>query len=328
MWHLLDKETKINSLNQVAATKGIPAFVVEKDYWVCMVLKAVFNSKYQSNIIFKGGTSLSKAYSIIERFSEDVDLIIDREFLGYNEVHSKTQLRKLRKTAGSFVITKFREELILQFGNLSVKPSSYELHYETKVDDMSDPNHLELVYESVIPTESYIKQRVLIEMGARALVEPSENKWIQSWVDKQYAVQEFSIESFEVVVASPVKTFLEKVMLIHEEFTKPSDRIRHERMSRHLYDLYQIYHTKYGIEAIHNHELYDKLVAFREKMNNSKWINFDHHERQSINLIPPETQLKKWKSDYKEMQENMIIGESPSFDQLIEVLQEIMIRLK
>lgn len=77
-------------LNQVAATYGLPAFVVEKDWWVCILLKAIFQSKYSESIIFKGGTSLSKAYHLIERFSEDIDLIIDRRLLGFDDLSSNT----------------------------------------------------------------------------------------------------------------------------------------------------------------------------------------------------------------------------------------------
>lgn len=113
MWHSkLTKEQRIETLNQLALSTGYAPFAIEKDWWVCMVLRAVFQSKYKDQIIFKGGTSLSKAYQIIERFSEDVDLIIDKNLLGFsNDPETKTQMKKLRKTAGKFVISDFREEL-------------------------------------------------------------------------------------------------------------------------------------------------------------------------------------------------------------------------
>src|SRR5690606_25126930 len=100
--------------------RGLPAFVVEKDWWVCIILKAIFQSQYADSIIFKGGTSLSKAYGLIERFSEDIDLIIDRHLLGFDELVSKSAIKRLRKASGGFIINEFREELIVQLDKLGV----------------------------------------------------------------------------------------------------------------------------------------------------------------------------------------------------------------
>ncbi|KMQ71450.1 hypothetical protein ACM44_06345 [Chryseobacterium koreense CCUG 49689] len=113
---------------------------------------------------------MSKAYQIIERFSEDVDLIIDRNLLGFSEdPDTKTQMKKLRKTAGKFVISDFREELVSQLKKLGISENDYEIKYSEVVDDLSDPNHLELVYKSVIPQESYVQQRVLIGLSLNHL---------------------------------------------------------------------------------------------------------------------------------------------------------------
>ncbi len=92
MWINLTKEQKIQILEQTGIAKGLPAFVIEKDWWVCILLKAIFQSQYADSIIFKGGTSLSKAYHLIDRFSEDIDLIIDRHLLGFEELNSKSQI--------------------------------------------------------------------------------------------------------------------------------------------------------------------------------------------------------------------------------------------
>lgn len=326
MWHQqLTKEQRVETLNQLGLSTGYAPFAIEKDWWVCMVLRAVFQSKYKDQIIFKGGTSLSKAYQIIERFSEDVDLIIDRNLLGFSaEPDTITQMKKLRKTAGKFVISDFREELECQLKNLGISLNDYEIKYSEIVDDLSDPNHLELVYKSVMPQESYVQQKVLIEMGARAMTEPSERKMVQSFIEDYYQEAPFSRPPFEVLVTVPTKTFLEKILLLHEEFSKPKDRIRSERMSRHLFDLYQLYYTDYGKNALADDELFEKIVVFREKMNRSKWINYENHKKGFINIIPPKEVIKEWENDYKIMQSNMIVGESPSFEILIQTMEEIM----
>lgn len=109
----------------------------------------MFHFKFADAIIFKGGTSLSKVYNIINRFSEDIDLIIDRELLGFGKFTSKSQIKKLRKTSGSFIINEFREELIAQLDDLGVDRVLYEIRYNEEVTDMSDPNTLEIYYNSL-----------------------------------------------------------------------------------------------------------------------------------------------------------------------------------
>ncbi|WP_333626141.1 nucleotidyl transferase AbiEii/AbiGii toxin family protein [Sphingobacterium siyangense] len=94
MWLNLKTEQKRLVLDQLSNIMGLPAFVIEKDWWVCIVLKAVIATKYAESIVFKGGTSLSKAYQLIDRFSEDIDLIIDRHLLGFEDLDSKSQIKK------------------------------------------------------------------------------------------------------------------------------------------------------------------------------------------------------------------------------------------
>jgi predicted nucleotidyltransferase component of viral defense system len=109
MWINLPDEQKLQILEQVESSIGLPAFVVEKDWWVCAVLRAVFQSKYADSIIFKGGTSLSKAYNLIGRFSEDIDLIIDRHLLGFDNLASNSQVKKLRKASGGFILYRIKK---------------------------------------------------------------------------------------------------------------------------------------------------------------------------------------------------------------------------
>src|SRR5690606_36544648 len=239
----------------------LPAFVVEKDWWVCVLLKAIFQSHYANSIIFKGGTSLSKAYHIIDRFSEDIDLIIDRHLLGFDDLDSGTKIKKLRKASGSFIINEFREELMIQLDQLGIKRDQYEIRYNDKVDDTSDPNTLEIYYQSVVPvSNAYIQQRVLLEMGARSLTEPAETKSIISFIDEQYKDLPFTEDEFNVQVVVPKRTFIEKVLLLHEEFSKPMANIRTDRLTRHLYDLDKMMVAGYGAQAIADNKLFETIV--------------------------------------------------------------------
>ena len=109
-WLKLSKKRRIEILEQVNNRLGLPIQAVEKDWWVTMVLKAVFSSRFAQYLVFKGGTSLSKAYHLIDRFSEDIDLAIDRKFLGFDGELSGTQIKKLRKASGTFIVTDFFNE--------------------------------------------------------------------------------------------------------------------------------------------------------------------------------------------------------------------------
>lgn len=329
MWIDLDERQRIAILEQAGNQIGLPAFAVEKDWWVCIILKAVFQSKYAESIIFKGGTSLSKAYGIIDRFSEDVDLIIDRHLLGFDELTSNSQIKKLRKTSGSFVINEFRKELTFQLSILGIDPGRYEIRYNDKVDDTSDPNTIEIYYESVVAASSpYIEKRVLLEMGARSLTEPSEKCIVTSFIDEQYLNSSFSLPATEVLVVIPTRTFIEKALLLHEEFSKPIDKIRTDRLTRHLYDLEKLMDTEYGLKAIEDRELFETIVHHRKTVNPLRGMDYSNHKRGTINLIPPTEKFKDWELDYKTMQDNMLVGESLKWSELIARIREIERRFR
>lgn len=327
-WFSLSEKEQQQIISQTAAKLGFSEVVIEKDWWVCMVLRAVFQSKYKDSIVFKGGTSLSKAYGIIERFSEDVDLIIDYLFLGFEDFQSKSQIKKLRKASGNFIIGEFREELINQLVQMGISNDLFHIEYNPQIDDTSDPNILELYYKSVVPTETSIQKKVIIEMGARSLTEPSEQRKINSFIDQNFSTYDFAFPDFNVEVTLPTKTFLEKVFLLHEEFSKPIEKIRHNKMSRHLYDLERLMNTEYGKKAIEDRKLFETIVNFREKMNIVRGISFENHKRDQLNIIPPSNVIDLWEKDYKLMQENMIVGDSKPFAELINNLNTIQKLLK
>ncbi len=324
MWIDLNKEQRLLSIEKVSALTMLPNFAIEKDWWVCLVLKAVFKSKYAESIIFKGGTSLSKAYSLIERFSEDVDLVIDRKLLGYDDIKSKTQIKKLRKSSGSFIINEFREELIKQLNSLGVE-GKFRINYDSHIDDTSDPMSIEIYYESVFDfiNNDYIKPRVLLEMSSRSMTEPSEQKEIISFIDDNLRNTNFAESFFNVEVVMPQRTFLEKIFLLHEEFRKPKDRIRTYRMSRHLYDIERIANTEYGKFALNNNVLFDNVLEHRKHYTPLRGEDYSKHIKGFLNILPPDELIKDWEEDYKSMQEYMIAGISLPWNELLEKIKKI-----
>lgn len=328
MWINLTHKQKLQILEQVENSIGLPAFVVEKDWWVCIVLKAVFQTKYTDSIIFKGGTSLSKAYNLIGRFSEDIDLIIDRHLLGFDKLESKSQIKKLRKASGGFIINEFRKELINQLDRLGIDQSLYKINYNGHIDDTSDPNTLEIYYQTSVPVNNpYIQQRVLLEMGARSLIEPFETKPITSFIDDQYQALDFAQPSFDVQVVVPTRTFIEKILLLHEEFSKPLNKIRTDRLTRHLYDLDKIMDAEYGEMAIVDDELFNTIVHHRRTVTQLRGMDYSNHTKGKLSIIPPESIMEKWEADYRTMQDNMIVGESLSWDKLLDKIKKIEVRL-
>ena len=327
-WLKLSKTRRIEILEQVNNRLGLSIQAIEKDWWVTMVLKAVFSSKFAEHFVFKGGTSLSKAYHLIDRFSEDIDLAIDRKFLGFDGELSKTQIKKLRKASGTFIVTDFFNELKIQLKELGIPDEEYELVTNDEIDDTSDPHTIELQYQSIVEQGDYLPQRVLIEIGSRSLMEPAESKSIESIIESVFPEQKFAIKPFDVSVVVPTRTFLEKIFLLHEEFLKSKDKIRHLRMTRHLYDLERLMDHSHGIEALKNKELFDTIVEHRKKYTPLRGISYDLHKPEKLNIIPPDEVISLWEEDYKTMRENMFYGKSLDFEELIEKIKKLNEKLK
>jgi len=217
-WLSLDRRQQIDYFSQAHEESGLPPFAIEKDAWVTLVLRMLFASELSEHIVFKGGTSLSKVYGLIKRFSEDVDLAIDRSFFGYEGMLSKGKIRKLRRASHDFSLNKMPDILRAQLEVYGIDPDLYEIKVpNTEVSDQ-DPEIIYISYESVFAEESYLPDRVQIEIGARSLNEPFSTSNIRSIIDETFPDAGFKEEYFEVKAITPEKTFLEKMILLHEEF--------------------------------------------------------------------------------------------------------------
>ncbi len=320
-WLGLKKKEQVELFNQLGAKTGLPPFAIEKDAWVTLVLRILFYSEIGSNIVFKGGTSLSKAYGIIERFSEDIDFVIDRNFLGFKRNLTKGEIRKLRRKSHEFSSNELPQILLKEFVEYGIKKDLFTITVpNTKISDQ-DPEIIQVNYKSVFEKEYYLKSRVLIEIGARSLMEPFENRGIQSIIDINYPNKNFTEKIFYAQTVIPEKTFLEKMILLHEEFQKPKEKIRSHRMSRHLYDIYKIANTVYRDKAFLNNEIFENIIQHREKFTPIKTVNYQELSLKNLNFIPPDDFNDSYRTDYKEMQTNMIYGESPNFESLIEEIK-------
>lgn len=325
-WLNISNERKIEILNQTSNITGLPAIAIEKDWWVTLALKASFSLVYSPHIVFKGGTSLSKGWNLIERFSEDIDLAIDRKFFGFEGDISKNQIKNLRKISCEFISTVFLADLTNKFTEWQAIKEC-KLNAQPINNSDKDPQVIEIHYNSVFDTSNYLPQRVLIEVSSRSLIEPSENREINSILSSAFPGQTFSNEPFSISTVLPQRTFLEKIFLLHEEFSQDTAKIRIDRLSKHLYDLEKLMDTEHGNAAIKETELYNSIVIHREKFNALRGINYSNHIPGKIKIIPPIEIIKEWEKDYQTMTENMIYGEPLNFSSLIKRIQELQKRV-
>jgi len=320
-WLNLPKHRQLDLFNQLSAVTGIQPQAIEKDAWVTLVLRMIFSSKIEQYLVFKGGTSLSKSYKIIERFSEDIDIAIDRNYLGFGGDLTKGEIRKLRRKSHDFVSTEMVNALTNQLDEYGINKELYEIVVENiKISDQ-DPETIKVNYKSVFEELPYLPNRVLIELGGRSLFEPYTKTKISSIIDEHYPESVFTENEFLANTVTPEKTFLEKMILLHEEFQKPVEKIRHERMSRHLYDIGQIIKTEFGQKAIKEFDLFKSIIEHRKKLTAVKTVSYENLTIQKLEILPPPKFYDLYKKDYMEMQENMIYGESLEFDKLIEIIE-------
>ena len=326
-WQKLTEQNKQNIFREVAIGINLSSAAIEKDWWVVRTLELVFASSIAPHTVFKGGTSLSKAWNLIDRFSEDIDLALDRRFLGIEKPDSEmtgSQVSKLRKLSAKFITEKYFPELAQLFKTAGLK---VEIKLgEIKTDDQ-DPLIIEIYYDTLTDPIPYLKPRVLIDIGSRSLIEPFNERSFTSMVGEKYKGKAFADNNIVIPSVNPQRTFLEKIFLLHEEFQLPIEKIKVERKSRHLYDVEKLMDTEYAMAALSNKALYQTIVEHRAKLTPLRGIDYANHTPDKINPIPPDAMMGEWEKDYQIMQESMLNNPSLPFDKLIERMQEIKARI-
>jgi len=320
----LPENEKIELINQMHEETKLPQVIIEKDLWVTAVLRALFALPYAKNLSFKGGTSLSKCWNLIERFSEDVDIAINREFFGFlGDTFTIKQISKnLRKATCKFIRNELQFDLARQMEIDGVPADLFSVRMNITLVTTIDPEKVFVEYKSVFNASPYIKNVVILEIGGRSMKEPLQKVEIQSFIDKHFSQATFAEKPFEINVVVPERTFWEKVCLLHEEFSKPSEQVRVERMSRHIYDLARMIETSIAENALKNKELFQSIVAHRRMFIAMKGFDYDTLSPKTINIIPPESVIAKWEDDYNKMQ-TMIYGKSLLFSDIIDEITKL-----
>ena len=328
----LSTEDRVDILNRVSSELNIrQREVIEKDWWVTAVLRAMFSLPYANHLSFKGGTSLSKCWHLIDRFSEDIDIAIDREYLGFSGTLSKTQISdKLRRAACSFVRETMQHDLAAQLYQNGISKEKFKVNVDITPVSTTDPEIININYDSVFSVSidgmdgnQYILPKVKVEVSGRSMSEPVSEIMIDSMIDQVYSKAPFAEHKFMVRAVLPERTFLEKIFLLHEEFAKPKDLIRIERMSRHMYDIGQMLKTPIAERAVNDALLYRQVVEHRRTFIGLRGFDYDTLYPATLNIVPPPSVFEQWKSDYENMRLHMIYGESASFEVLVKELEKL-----
>lgn len=299
--------------------------VLEKDVWVCWVLQTLFTMPDRLPMAFKGGTSLSKVFGIIERFSEDVDITLDYRGLDgsfdpFADGVSRNRLKKFSEDLKSFVrehvhgvvVPHVRRALAAEFDGDPFK---------LEVSD--DGEQMRLHYPTVLETPGdYVGNSVLIEFGGRNITEPNEVHGVRPDIAEHVA--ELELPHSMVSVLSPVRTFWEKATLMHVECQRDEFRQGADRLSRHWYDLAMLADQVHGQEAMTRRDLLVDVVKHKKVFYNASYANYDACLAGQLRLIPKAAALAALRDDFQRMiGAGMFVGEPPVFEAIVNRLRAL-----
>lgn len=333
----LDDNGKRLFIEQTAIKVGLPKTVVEKDLWVTLMLQVVFHLPFADKLVFKGGSSLSKVWGLINRMSEDIDLAYGDNFGTFNgDSPTIKQIKKLRKASSIFVRTEFCDSLREAIVRLGLDAwCKVEAQEDGKGDNTyPEPRQVYVTYKSLFPeeygqmTSKYIKPTVMLEVSARSLMEPHADATVNSMLSEAYSQVDSQILHSNIRTALPAKTFLEKAILLHELFS--TDRCANaNRKSRHLYDLERMMDEPFACEAVTDDTLWHSISHHRKHYTSMKGIDYDTDIRKTITLLPPEEYMSTWEQDYNIMRVKMILAENAiPFNQMLERMTELQARFR
>jgi len=321
--------------------------IVEKDFWVCWTLKHVFSLPIASHLLFKGGTSLSKVFNAIRRFSEDVDLSIHRDYLGFGGDNDPllqpsankrdAQIALLQQACADRIRDEFLPQLRTSFEAVLGKedvPTASDMTggqqwsisvaaYDAQTVLFTYPSGVNASAPHLIAT-GYVAPVVKLEMGARSDPYPTGSHSVASYAAEAFP-DLFEERECMVQVLEAERTFWEKATILHAEYHRPVGRT-HERLSRHYYDLAQLALSDIGTRALADMSLLIRVAEHKKAFFRSGWAKYDEARPGSLRLIPSAAKLDVLRHDYDSMK-LMIFGDIMPFDRIIETLQELENRI-
>jgi len=350
----LTKQERTNIIRRAAFDLGLRFDVVEKDIWVCYVLDKLFSlEELQGKLVFKGGTCLSKAYNLIGRFSEDVDITISKECLEIsgaskkpreirsrtrkaaedfvkNEIYkilSNTFAKELGKDSWSFEISEEDSSTLIFNFPVSESSSTFSVPFgpiKFSVPTNSDNSAtIEFTGEHRIERSTnnynYIKPSIKLEFGALGDNWPSEEKPVEPYAKK--ILPDF-FSSTKIKVLDAKRNFLEKLLILHSICYRPIEKPLRHHYSRHYYDVFCLIKAGIGKDSLDLPEVLKSVLENKITFWNETWKPYDMIKSFSdIKLVPQEERLKELEVDYQRMKE-MFFANHPNFQAIIDELKK------
>ncbi len=300
--------------------------IVEKDFWVSWALEKLFQQPInEPSLIFKGGTSLSKAYNLIDRFSEDIDITITRKDLDFLnpdeyilELGNKRRKRyfdELYNVTIALVEQKILPRLKIRIDSILTEP------WQLMIDN-NNYERINFSYPSCFSNinKQYLLPKIIFEFGSRGDTIPSDNITLSSYVEK--VLPNLKIKSPSVTVLKPERTFWEKILILHKIAHQPNDKLISNRLSRHYYDIFMLANNGILDNAIKQPRLLLDVAQHNMAYFRNIQASYETAKLGSLRLIPSKSQIEILCHDYKLM-ESMFINPAPSFAQLIETTKAI-----
>jgi len=325
----LSAQERDELFSDAAQRLGFAPVIVEKDFWACWVLRQLFEwPELADHLIFKGGTSLSKIWNAIRRFSEDLDVSVERAYLGFggeqdpanarSNTQRRQQLEALNAACGeriaSFVLTGLRERAQRALGSED---------WEVCVSP-DDPLTLLFRYPTTADKAvrgAYVRREVRIEFGARSADWPAEERSLQPYVAEAHP-DGMPDAKVSLHVLSAERTYWEKATILHAEAHRPEDKLTPTRYSRHYADLAALARHQIGRCALPRNDIRESVVKHKTVYFASGWARYDLAVPGSFRLVPDQKRLSDLEKDYRDMHE-MFFEEPPKWTEIVVQLREL-----
>lgn len=331
----LPAEERRAVFTETAVRLGISPFHVEKDYWVCWTLVALFNNNTVGpHLVFRGGTSLSKGWGLIHRFSEDIDLAMNREWVSQNPqadallaAASKSgrerRLKALRAECRQVVRDEIVPILKERYSNVA-DDGEARIVIET-IEQARDPFVVYFRYpeSGLTPPSNYFQPRVKVELSGRADGVPVAVRTIEPYVTEAFPHLNPPGRQYVIPCIKPVRTFWEKAALIHELNTRPERSKLGSRQSRHLYDLHQLWFEGGLSDEVGSKDaLFKTVMTHRSRFFAYNWVDHLNLEPNQLVICPPAAEQPQWRNDYQAMK-SMFFREAPTFAEILDSMRAI-----
>jgi len=312
----LSIEKRGDLFTQTAANRGMTPAVVEKDFWVSWVLKRLHQHDELARLLmFKGGTSLSKVYQLIDRFSEDIDLILDWRALNDEDPmaqRTRTQQQKFNEAINKQARIFIADHLFALVTDVLDGICQCEIEEDPYVINIQYPGSF---------SDDYLRPEVRLEIGPLAAWSPFEEKEISCYAAEEFPAV-FDNTKCTVNVVRAERTFWDKATILHHEAHRPDGSVQPSRYSRHYYDLAKLANAGVRKSALADTDLLANVVKFKQRFYPRGWARYDLARPGSFRLIPEGEVLATVKTDYKAMQ-NMIFGDVPTMESIMETLKSL-----